>query len=249
MTKYVAYYRVSTKAQGQSGLGLEAQQHLVAPYSDDIIHSFTEVESGKVDSRPQLAAALELCRDTDASILIAKIDRLSRDAAFLLTLRKSGVDIVAADMPNAGTLEFGVRAVVARHEREEISRRTKQALAADQGAWRQAGCLTPQVGGRASGAARRAKTARIADKALPIILRYAMLVHRYAPVPSASTRRAYLRRPAKAGTPQPCATWKRSTIMRDTITDIMSIVIIFGVGYLMLIIGPGIEDAIIQGRH
>jgi len=169
MTKYVAYYRVSTKAQGQSGLGLEAQQHLVAPYSDDIIHSFTEVESGKVDNRPQLAAALELCRDTGASILIAKIDRLSRDAAFLLTLRKAGVDIVAADMPNAGTLEFGVRAVVAQHEREEISRRTKQALAAAKARGVKLGSPDPQAGGRASGAARRAKTANIADKALPII--------------------------------------------------------------------------------
>ena len=149
MTKYVAYYRVSTKAQGQSGLGLEAQQHLVAPYSDDIIHSFTEVESGKVDSRPQLAAALELCRDTGASILIAKIDRLSRDAAFLLTLRKSGVDIVAADMPNAGTLEFGVRAVVAQHEREEISRRTKQALAAAKARGVKLGSPDPRAGGRA----------------------------------------------------------------------------------------------------
>lgn len=169
MTKYIAYYRVSTKAQGQSGLGLEAQQALVAPYADDIVHSFTEVESGKNDDRPQLAAALELCRQMDASILIAKIDRLSRDAAFLLTLRKAGVDIVAADMPNAGTLEFGVRAVVAEHEREQISQRTTAALAAAKQRGVKLGSPNPRAGGLAAGAARRAKTQEVAKKAMPVI--------------------------------------------------------------------------------
>ena len=130
MAKYIAYYRVSTDKQGQSGLGLEAQRAAVSQYSADILAEFTEVESGKNDQRPQLAAALAACREHDAAILIAKIDRLSRDAAFLLTLRKSGVDIIAADMPHCGSLEFGIRAVVAQHEREEISRRTKAALAA-----------------------------------------------------------------------------------------------------------------------
>jgi DNA invertase Pin-like site-specific DNA recombinase len=169
MVKYIAYYRVSTKAQGQSGLGLEAQQALVAPYADDILHSFTEVESGKNDDRPQLAAALELCRELGASILIAKIDRLSRDAAFLLTLRKAGVDIVAADMPNAGTLEFGVRAVVAEHEREQISQRTTAALAAAKQRGVKLGSPNPRAGGLAAGAARRAKTQAVAKKALPVI--------------------------------------------------------------------------------
>ena len=169
MTKYIAYYRVSTKAQGQSGLGLEAQQSLVAPYSDDIIHSFTEVESGKNDGRPQLAAALDMCRELDASILIAKVDRLSRDAAFLLTLRKAGVDIVAADMPNAGTREFGIRAVVAQHEREEISRRTSAALAAAKARGVKLGSPNPRAGGLAAGAARRKKTQAIATKAMPVI--------------------------------------------------------------------------------
>jgi len=169
MAKYIAYYRVSTKAQGQSGLGLEAQQALVAPYADDILHSFTEVESGKNDDRPQLAAALEMCRELGASILIAKIDRLSRDAAFLLTLRKAGVDIIAADMPNAGTLEFGVRAVVAQHEREQISQRTKAALAAAKQRGVKLGSPNPRAGGLAAGAVRRAKTQAIAGKALPVI--------------------------------------------------------------------------------
>jgi len=169
MTKYVAYYRVSTKRQGQSGLGLEAQQKLVQPYSDQIVHSFTEVESGKVDARPQLDAALALCAETGASILIAKIDRLSRDAAFLLALRKSGVEIVAADMPNAGTLEFGIRAVFAQHEREEISKRTKDALAAAKARGVKLGSPNPRAGALASAAVRREKSAQASEKALPII--------------------------------------------------------------------------------
>lgn len=151
MTTYIAYYRVSTERQGASGLGLEAQQAAVRQYADGIIHSFTEIESGKIDERPQLQAAIAMCKVTGAALLIAKIDRLSRQAAFLLTLRDSGVQIVAADMPHAGTLEFGIRAVVAQHEREEISRRTKAALQAakargvrlgstDQASLSQAGC-------------------------------------------------------------------------------------------------------------
>lgn len=151
MATYIAYYRVSTERQGASGLGLEAQQAAVKQYADGIIHSFTEIESGKIDERPQLQAAIAMCKATGAALLIAKIDRLSRQAAFLLTLRDSGVQIVAADMPHAGTLEFGIRAVVAQHEREEISRRTKAALQAakargvrlgstDQASLSQAGC-------------------------------------------------------------------------------------------------------------
>ena len=147
MANYVAYYRVSTDKQGQSGLGLEAQQAAVASYRDSIIAEFTEIESGKVDQRPQLALALEQCRKHNAAILIAKIDRLSRDAAFLLALRKAGVDIVAADMPHAGTLEFGIRAVVAQHEREEIARRTKAALAAAKARGVRLGSPNPSAGG------------------------------------------------------------------------------------------------------
>jgi len=155
-TKYIAYYRVSTDKQGQSGLGLEAQQAAVASYRDSIIAEFTEIESGKVDQRPQLALALEQCRKHNAAILIAKIDRLSRDAAFLLALRKAGVDIVAADMPHAGTLEFGIRAVVAQHEREEIARRTKAALAAAKARGVRLGSPNPSAGG--------AVTAQAADE-------------------------------------------------------------------------------------
>jgi len=169
MTKYVAYYRVSTAKQGHSGLGLESQRQLVSSYEADIIGEFTEIESGKIDNRPQLELALDLCRRKGAAILIAKIDRLSRDAAFLLTLRKAGVDIIAADMPNAGTLEFGVRAVVAQHEREEISKRTKQALQAAKARGVVLGCPTPEIGSAAGNAAIQARANSYADRIAPIL--------------------------------------------------------------------------------
>jgi DNA invertase Pin-like site-specific DNA recombinase len=130
MTKFIAYYRVSTDKQGQSGLGLEAQQAAVQHYADSIVHSFTEIESGADNERPQLLAAIAMCRSMGATLLIAKIDRLSRDAGFLLTLRSSGLEILAADMPQVSTLEFGMRAVFSQHEREQISIRTRAALAA-----------------------------------------------------------------------------------------------------------------------
>jgi DNA invertase Pin-like site-specific DNA recombinase len=167
--QYVAYYRVSTAKQGHSGLGLDSQRQLVSSYEADIIGEFTEIESGKIDNRPQLELALDLCRRKGAAILIAKIDRLSRDAAFLLTLRKAGVDIIAADMPNAGTLEFGVRAVVAQHEREEISKRTKQALQAAKARGVVLGCPTPEIGSAAGNAAIQARANSYADRIAPIL--------------------------------------------------------------------------------
>jgi DNA invertase Pin-like site-specific DNA recombinase len=170
-TKYIAYYRVSTDKQGQSGLGLEAQQAAVASYRDSIIAEFTEIESGKVDQRPQLMLALEQCRKHNAAILIAKIDRLSRDAAFLLALRKAGVDIVAADMPHAGTLEFGIRAVVAQHEREEIARRTKAALAAAKARGVRLGSPNPSAGGAVTAQAADDYAATVAPIVRSIVAR------------------------------------------------------------------------------
>lgn len=169
MTKYVAYFRVSTTKQGQSGLGLEAQQEAVKQYANSIIHSFTEIESGKNDSRIQLAAAIELCRTSGSALLIAKLDRLSRDAAFLMTIRKSGVDIVAADMPNASTLEFGIKAIFAQHEREEISKRTKVALAAAKARGVKLGTKSPAISSAAGVAALQANAEQFALTVLPII--------------------------------------------------------------------------------
>jgi len=166
---FIAYYRVSTDKQGRSGLGLEAQQEAVAPYRGQITHSFTEIESGSDNHRPQLAAAIAMCKSTGATLLIAKIDRLSRDAGFLLTLRSSGLAIMAADMPHVGTLEFGIRAVFAQHEREEISRRTKAALAAAKARGQKLGSPNPRAGGLAVSAHLRAQKAATIAKVMPIV--------------------------------------------------------------------------------
>lgn len=132
--KFVAYYRVSTARQGRSGLGLDAQRQAVADYLNGgkraLLREFVEVESGKLNARPELGEALRLCKVTGATLVIAKLDRLSRNAAFLLTLRDSGVQFVAADMPDANALTVGILALIAQHEREAISKRTKEALAA-----------------------------------------------------------------------------------------------------------------------
>lgn len=131
--KAVAYYRVSTAAQGRSGLGLDAQKSAVDDLARQrglaLLSEFTEVESGKRNTRPQLTAALNQAKLTGAVLVIAKLDRLSRNAAFLLALRDSGVRFIAADIPDANDLTIGVLAVIAQAEREAISRRTREALA------------------------------------------------------------------------------------------------------------------------
>jgi DNA invertase Pin-like site-specific DNA recombinase len=131
--RFIAYERVSTQRQGQSGLGLEAQRKTIERFTLDrgaeIIGRFTEVESGRKTDRPELLRALELARLTGATLVIAKLDRLSRNEAFLLTLRDSGVRFVACDMPEANDLTVGIMALVAQQEREAISRRTREALA------------------------------------------------------------------------------------------------------------------------
>jgi DNA invertase Pin-like site-specific DNA recombinase len=133
---YVVYLRVSTQKQGASGLGLEAQRAAVESYltqhggrvlSGD---TFREIESGKHNDRPQLAAALKRCRQARATLLVAKLDRLSRDAAFLMNLKDAGVRFVAADIPDVNELTVGIMALIAQQEREAISARTKAALAA-----------------------------------------------------------------------------------------------------------------------
>ena len=131
--RFVAYERVSTARQGASGLGLEAQRKTIVDFAAargaEVLARFTEVESGRKVDRPELQAALHLAKVTGATLVIAKLDRLSRNAAFLLTLRDSGVRFQAVDMPEANDLTVGIMALVAEAEREAISRRTKEALA------------------------------------------------------------------------------------------------------------------------
>lgn len=130
---FVAYYRVSTKRQGASGLGLEAQQEAVRSYLNGgawrLIEEVIEVESGKRSDRPKLAEALRLCRLHKAILIIAKLDRLARNVAFVSALMEAGVDFVAVDFPQANRLTVHILASVAEHEARAISERTTSALA------------------------------------------------------------------------------------------------------------------------
>jgi DNA invertase Pin-like site-specific DNA recombinase len=132
--KWVAYYRVSTAKQGKSGLGLDAQRKAVSDYLNGgnwaLAAEYTEIESGKrSDNRPQIAAALAACKKLKAKLIVAKLDRLARNVAFISKLMESGVEFVACDMPIANKLTIHILAAVAEHEREVISQRTKDALA------------------------------------------------------------------------------------------------------------------------
>ncbi|MGC3960487.1 MAG: recombinase family protein [Verrucomicrobiota bacterium] len=131
--RFVAYHRVSLEKQGLNGLGIEAQRQAVTRYlatlDCELIATFDEVESGANNKRPQLAAAIQLAKAKKAILVIAKLDRLSRNAAFLLQLQDSGVDFVACDMPNADKLSIGIIALLAQRERQLISERTKAGLA------------------------------------------------------------------------------------------------------------------------
>lgn len=189
--KAVAYYRVSTPAQGRSGLGLEAQRSAVADLAQarglTLLAEFTEVESGKRSDRPVMAEALHHTKLINGVLVIAKLDRLSRNAAFLLTLRDSGVRFLAADVPDASDLTIGVLAIIAQAEREAISRRTKEALAAIKRKTRlgevhqsaRTGRLVHRLGNPAGSAAlgsfagdltraRQAKAKRVAERRLDI---------------------------------------------------------------------------------
>jgi DNA invertase Pin-like site-specific DNA recombinase len=131
---YIAYFRVSTDRQGRSGLGLDAQREAVARYLESIggilSSEFTEVETGKRNDRPELEKALANCRRQKARLVIAKLDRLSRNMAFIAAMMDSGVEFVACDNPHATRLTLHILAAVAEHEREMIAARTKAALQA-----------------------------------------------------------------------------------------------------------------------
>ena len=132
--RFVAYFRVSTQAQGASGLGLDAQRQAVSRHvaacGGALVGEFQEVESGKRNDRPEIAAALAACRLRRATLVIAKLDRLARNVAFISSLMEAGVEFVACDNPYATRLTIHILAAVAEHEREMISQRTIAALAA-----------------------------------------------------------------------------------------------------------------------
>jgi DNA invertase Pin-like site-specific DNA recombinase len=133
--RYVSYLRVSTQKQGVNGLGIEAQRKAIEDYLNggrwELIKEFIEVESGKrTDNRPMLKEAIECCKRTGSKLLIAKLDRLSRNVAFISNVMESGVEFVAVDMPQANKLTIHILAAMAEYEREMISKRTKDALRA-----------------------------------------------------------------------------------------------------------------------
>src|SRR5215211_5315721 len=176
--KFVAYYRVSTAKQGRSGLGLEAQQEAVRSYlnggSWQLVDEVVEVESGKRNDRPKLAEALRLCRLHGSTLIIAKLDRLARNVAFVSNLMESGVEFTACDFPQANRLTIHILAAVAEHEAKMISDRTRGALAAAKargtvlGGWRgRAGTCTDLAKARA---ARAVKAERRANDLAPKIL-------------------------------------------------------------------------------
>ena len=177
MKKYVSYIRVSTAKQGVSGLGLEAQQEAIRQYLNggQLLAEFKEIESGKINNRPELLKALHHCRMTGAVLIVAKLDRLSRDLHFITSLQKAGTDFVVCDFPSANAFTLQVFGALAEYERTLISQRTASALAALKAKGRVLGKpenLKPVAAsfGRSLGRASRTRKAdRFAQEVVPLI--------------------------------------------------------------------------------
>ena len=178
--KYVSYFRVSTERQGQSGLGLEGQRAAVNAFVSgrgEVVAEFVEIESGKNNYRPQLAAALAAAKAAGATLLIAKLDRLSRNVAFIANLLEAGVEVAAADMPEADRFTFHIMAAVAEKEGRAISERTKAALAVAKDRGTLLGMANPEIAKHmkqavsASVATRTGKADAFAANVLPLIER------------------------------------------------------------------------------
>jgi DNA invertase Pin-like site-specific DNA recombinase len=170
--RFVAYYRVSTGRQGRSGLGLEAQKSAVLAFINgnaELVAEFTEIESGKRADRPELERALTACKKLKAKLVIAKLDRLSRNLAFIATLMESGVEFVAVDNPHANKLTIHILAAVAQHEREMISERTKAALAAAKRRGQRLGNPNLRAAQKRATATLKANARRFAANIRPII--------------------------------------------------------------------------------
>ena len=178
-TPHVFYYRVSTEKQGRSGLGLEAQRKAVHEYLNGsrgvLLAEYTEIESGRRNDRPQLQAAIDLCRKRSATLVIAKIDRLARSAAFVTALLDSRVRFIAADMPEADRTFLQMVSVFAEFEARKISERTSAALAAAKARGALLGWAAPsraegqRHASRLGGAAIHNKAAMFAANTRPII--------------------------------------------------------------------------------
>lgn len=174
MTKtFISYSRVSTREQGASGLGLEGQaeaiDRAVQFEAGEILETFTDIESGKNNDRPELGQAIARCRELGATLVVAKLDRLSRDAAFLLALQSTGLELLVADSPTMGALEYGIKAVFAEQERRQISERTTAALAAAKARGVQLGSRDIRKVSAAGVAARQEQAQAHAAMIMPVI--------------------------------------------------------------------------------
>ena len=174
--RFVAYYRVSTDRQGQSGLGLEAQQEAVKLFLNggkwSLIGEFTEVESGarkKLKNRPMMASALELCRKQKATLVVAKLDRLARDVQFISELLNSNVKFICADMPEADRTFLQMMSVFAEYEGRRIGERTKAALDSLKRKGVKLGSPSPEKGSKVGVEAIQAKAEDYAEQIGPLV--------------------------------------------------------------------------------
>ena len=173
--KYIGYYRVSRDSQKIDGYGITSQREIVhrfvASQNGILEKEFSEVESGKYSDtdRPQLAAALEFCKRNKSTLVIAKLDRLARNAEFLLRLQNSGVDFVCCDCPNADKFTVGILALVAQRERELISERTRLGLAAAKAKGVKLGTPNPTKAVAAMVVANKNAKLEFANRILPIV--------------------------------------------------------------------------------
>jgi DNA invertase Pin-like site-specific DNA recombinase len=171
--KFVAYYRVSAESRGRTGVGLDAQRKAVKDYLNgglwELVAEFTEVEPRQRIKRPELAKALTACRKLRARLVIAKLNRLSRSVAFMVTLMDSDVDFIAVDKPHVNRLTIHDLARVAQDAREVISERTKAALAAVKASGKKLGTRNPNRLVKRMAKARKAKADQFAASVLPMI--------------------------------------------------------------------------------
>jgi DNA invertase Pin-like site-specific DNA recombinase len=182
--KYVSYIRVSTNRQGVSGLGLEAQQYDIANYiasnPGELVTAFEEVESGTNDNRPLLDDAIIMCRQTGAKLLIAKLDRLSRDVHFITSLMKSGLEFTICNMPQADKFTIHIYAALAEREREMISERTLAALKAARargvvlGNPKNLSKESASIGRELCNTRRKESADKFAEKVKPLIAEYCL---------------------------------------------------------------------------